>query len=155
MTRVSSMEEQLSPEQVAEFKEAFSKFDKDGNGSINTQELGAVMQALGKDLSEAELKEFISKVDTDADGVISFPEFLEEMVRGMKAWGKKQDLQEAFRVFDVDGNGYISVDELKQVMAKLGEELSQEVLEAMIHEADVDQDGQVNYEEFVRILSPK
>lgn len=155
MTRVSSMEEQLSPEQVAEFKEAFSKFDKDGNGSINTQELGAVMQALGKDLSEAELKEFISKVDTDADGVISFPEFLEEMVRGMKAWGKKQDLQEAFRVFDVDRNGYISVDELKQVMAKLGEELSQEVLEAMIHEADVDQDGQVNYEEFVRILSPK
>lgn len=82
MTRVSSMEEQLSPEQVAEFKEAFSKFDKDGNGSINTQELGAVMQALGKDLSEAELKEFISKVDTDADGVISFPEFLEEIVRG-------------------------------------------------------------------------
>lgn len=155
MTRVSSMEEQLSPEQVAEFKEAFSKFDKDGNGSINTQELGAVMQALGKDLSEAELKEIISKVDTDADGVISFPEFLEEMVRGMKAWGKKQDLQEAFRVFDVDRNGYISVDELKQVMAKLGEELSQEVLEAMIHEADVDQDGQVNYEEFVRILSPK
>lgn len=155
MTRVSSMEEQLSPEQVAEFKEAFSKFDKDGNGSINTQELGAVMQALGKDLSEAELKEIISKVDTDADGVISFPEFLEEMVRGMKAWGKKQDLQEAFRVFDVDSNGYISVDELKQVMAKLGEELSQEVLEAMIHEADVDQDGQVNYEEFVRILSPK
>lgn len=155
MTRVSSMEEQLSPEQVAEFKEAFSKFDKDGDGSINTQELGTVMQALGKDLSEAELKEFISKVDTDADGVISFPEFLEEMVRGMKAWGKKQDLQEAFRVFDVDRNGYISVDELKQVMAKLGEELSQEVLEAMIHEADVDQDGQVNYEEFVRILSPK
>lgn len=155
MTRVSSMEEQLSPEQVAEFKEAFSKFDKDGNGSINTQELGAVMQALGKDLSEAELKEFISKVDTDADGVISFPEFLEEMVRRMKAWRKKQDLQEAFRVFDVDRNGYISVDELKQVMAKLGEELSQEVLEAMIHEADVDQDGQVNYEEFVRILSPK
>ncbi|XP_036764090.2 calmodulin-like [Manis pentadactyla] len=139
------MEEQLSQEQVAELKEAFSKFDKDGDGSINTQELGAVMQALGKNLSEAELKEIISKVDTDADGVISFPEFLEEMVRRMKAWRKKQGLQEAFRVFDVDGNGYISVDELKQVMAKLGEELSQEVLEAMIHEADMDQDGQVNY----------
>ncbi|KAK2497698.1 hypothetical protein MC885_012308 [Smutsia gigantea] len=149
------MVQQLSQEQVAEFKEAFSKFDKDGDGTITTQELGAVMQALGKDLPEAELKEIIGKVDTDADGVISFPEFLEEMVRRMRAWRKKQDLQEVFRVFDVDGNGYISVDELKQVMAKLGEELSQEVLEAMIHEADVDQDGQVNYEEFVRILSLK
>ncbi|KAK2489716.1 hypothetical protein MC885_001130 [Smutsia gigantea] len=149
------MAQQLSQEQVAEFKEAFSKFDKDGDGTITTQELGAVMQALGKDLPEAELKKIISSVDTDADGVISFPEFLEEMVRRMKAWRKKQDLHEAFRVFDVDGNGYISVDELKQVMGKLGEELSQEVLEAMIHEADVDQDGQVNYEEFVRILSPK
>ncbi|XP_027451239.2 calmodulin-like [Zalophus californianus] len=149
------MAEQLSEEQVAEFKAAFSRFDKNGDGTINTQELGAVMQALGKDLSEAELKELIALVDTDSDGVISFQEFLAEMIKRMKSWGSKQDVQEVFRAFDLDGNGRISVDELKQAMAKLGQTLSQEEVDAMIQEADVDKDGQVDYQEFLRILSQK
>ncbi|XP_025709353.1 calmodulin-like [Callorhinus ursinus] len=149
------MAEQLSEEQVAEFKAAFSRFDKNGDGTINTQELGAVMQALGKDLSEAELKELIALVDTDSDGVISFQEFLAEMIKRMKSWGSEQDVQEVFRAFDLDGNGRISVDELKQAMAKLGQTLSQEEVDAMIQEADVDKDGQVDYQEFLRILSQK
>ncbi|XP_034878289.1 calmodulin-like [Mirounga angustirostris] len=149
------MAKQLSEEQVAEFKAAFSRFDKNGDGTINTQELGAVMQALGKDLSEAELKEFIAQVDTDGDGVISFQEFLAEVVKRMKSWGSEQDMQEVFRTFDLDGNGRISVDELKQAMAKLGQTLSQEELDAMIQEADTDKDGQVDYKEFLRILSQK
>uniref|UniRef100_A0A8C4MUG2 EF-hand domain-containing protein n=1 Tax=Equus asinus asinus TaxID=83772 RepID=A0A8C4MUG2_EQUAS len=62
------MAEKLSEEQVAEFKEAFSSVDKNGDGTINTQELGAVMQALGHSLSEAELNELITRVDSDGDG---------------------------------------------------------------------------------------
>ncbi|XP_021552438.1 calmodulin-like protein 5 [Neomonachus schauinslandi] len=149
------MAKQLSEEQVAEFKAAFSRFDKNGDGTVNTQELGAVMQALGKDLSEAELKELIAQVDTDGDSVISFQEFLAEVVKRMKSWGSEQDMQEVFRTFDLDGNGRISVDELKQAMAKLGQTLSQEELDAMIQEADTDKDGQVDYKEFLRILSQK
>ncbi|XP_032737483.1 calmodulin-like [Lontra canadensis] len=149
------MAEELSAEQVAEFKAAFSRFDKNGDGTIDTQELGAVMRALGKNLSEAELKEFIAHVDTDGDGVISFQEFLAEMAKRMKSWGSEQDIREVFRAFDLDGNGRISVDELKQAMAKLGQTLSQEELDGMIQEADVNKDGQVDYEEFLRILSQK
>ncbi|XP_030885537.1 calmodulin-like protein 5 [Leptonychotes weddellii] len=149
------MAKQLSEEQVAEFKAAFSRFDKNGDGTVNTQELGAVMQALGKDLSEAELKELIAQVDTDGDSVISFQEFLAEVVKRMKSWGSEQDMQEVFCTFDLDGNGRISVDELKQAMAKLGQTLSQEELDAMIQEADTDKDGQVDYKEFLRILSQK
>ncbi|XP_008703622.1 calmodulin-like [Ursus americanus] len=149
------MAEQLSEEQVAEFKAAFSRFDTNGDGTINTQELGAVMRDLGEDLSEDELKKLIALVDTDGDGVISFQEFLAEMVKRMKSWGSEHDMREVFRAFDLDGNGHISVDELKQAMATLGEKLSQEELDAMIQEADVDKDGQVNYEEFLRILSQK
>ncbi|KAF5928665.1 calmodulin-A-like [Diceros bicornis minor] len=147
------MAKKLSKEQEAEFKDAFSKFDKNGDGTINTQELGAVMQTLGHSLSEAELKELIAMVDTDGDGVISYQEFLVEMVRRMKAWGSEQDMRGVFNAFDLDGDGYISVDELKQATGKLGEQLSEEELDVMIREADVDQDGRVNYEEFVRILT--
>lgn len=155
MTGVGNMAEELPPEQVAKFKEVFSRFDKNGDNTINTQELGAVMQALGQDISEDELKMLIAQVDTDGDGVISFQEFLEAMVKRMKSWGSEQEMREVFRAFDLNGDGHISVDELKQAMAKLGELLSQEELDTMIQEADVDKDGQVNYEEFMRILSQK
>uniref|UniRef100_A0A9L0RU14 Calmodulin like 5 n=2 Tax=Equus caballus TaxID=9796 RepID=A0A9L0RU14_HORSE len=152
---VSNMAEKLSEEQVAEFKEAFSSVDKNGDGTINTQELGAVMQALGHSLSEAELNELIARVDSDGDGVINFQEFLAEMVKRRKAWGSEQDLQGVFRAFDLDGDGHINVDELKQAIAKLGDEVSEEALEVMIRQADLDQDGKVSYEEFVRILTQK
>lgn len=151
----SDMAEELSQEQVAEFKAAFSRFDKNKDGTINVQELGDILKTLGQKPTEEELKELIARVDTDGDGAISFEEFLAEMKKRLKSWGGEQDLREVFHAFDLDGDGHISVDELKQAMAQAGEKLSQEELEAMIREADVDQDGKVNYEEFTRILTQK
>jgi calmodulin len=49
----------LSAEQIAEFKEAFSLFDKDGDGSITTRELGIVMRSLGQNPTEAELQDMV------------------------------------------------------------------------------------------------
>ncbi|XP_058524887.1 calmodulin-like protein 5 [Ochotona princeps] len=147
------MAEELSPEQVADFKAAFTKFDKDGNGTISVKELDAVMQLLGHKLSEEELKALIARVDQDGDGAISFQEFLAEMVKRLKAAAHGQDLRKVFQAFDQNGDGHITVEELKQAIAKLGGPLPQEQLNAMIQEADVDKDGKVNYEEFVRVLT--
>ena len=55
-------------------------------------------------------------------------------------------LKQAFRTFDLDCNGYISAGELRKVMAKLGEKLSEEEIRDMIREADMDKDGKINYE---------
>ncbi|XP_045385657.1 calmodulin-like protein 5 [Lemur catta] len=149
------MAESLSEEQVAEFKEVFKRVDKDGDGKIDAKELGEAMQALGKDLSEEDLKGFIKSVDSDGDGAISFPEFLAALGERAKGLGSEQDLRAAFRAFDLDGDGHISVDELRQAMAQLGLQLSQEELDALVSEADVNQDGQVDFEEFARVLSQK
>ncbi|ELR21018.1 calmodulin, putative, partial [Acanthamoeba castellanii str. Neff] len=67
------MVEQLSEEQIAEFKEAFSLFDRDGDGKITSKELGTVMRSLGANPTEAELKEMIKEIDTDNNGTIDFP----------------------------------------------------------------------------------
>ena len=68
-------------EQIAEFKEAFSLFDKDGDGTITTKELGTVMRSLGQNPTEAELQDMINEVDADGHGTIDFPEFLTLMAR--------------------------------------------------------------------------
>ncbi|GLJ54714.1 hypothetical protein SUGI_1175330 [Cryptomeria japonica] len=149
------MAEHLTEDQIAEFKEAFGLFDKDGDGSITTNELGTVMRSLGQNPTEAELRDMISEVDADGNGTIDFPEFLNLMARKMKDTDSEEELKEAFKVFDKDQNGFISAAELGHVMANLGEKLTPQEIEEMIKEADTDGDGQVNYEEFVRMMLAK
>uniref|UniRef100_A0A8B9GUV1 Calmodulin n=1 Tax=Astyanax mexicanus TaxID=7994 RepID=A0A8B9GUV1_ASTMX len=69
------------------FKEAFSLFDKDGDGTITTKELGTVMRSLGQNPTEAELQdmineevdEMIREADIDGDGQVNYEEFVQMM----------------------------------------------------------------------------
>merc|ERR1719246_163490 len=148
-------DEQLTEEQIAEFKEAFSLFDKDGDGTITTKELATVMRSLGQNPTEAELQDMINEVDADGNGTIDFPEFCTLMARKMKDTDSEEELKEAFKVFDRDGNGLISAAELRHIMTNLGEKLTDEEVDEMIREADIDGDGQINYEEFVKMIMAK
>lgn len=73
------------------------------------------------------------------------------MARKMKDTDSEEEIREAFRVFDKDGNGFISAAELRHVMTNLGEKLTDEEVDEMIREADIDGDGQVNYEGNIKI----
>jgi calmodulin len=64
------MADKLTADQVAEFKEAFALFDKDGDGTIDIKELGTVMRSLGQTPTDAELRDMINEVDTDRNGSI-------------------------------------------------------------------------------------
>ncbi|KAM0952830.1 putative EF-hand domain-containing protein [Dioscorea sansibarensis] len=115
------------------------------------QDLGTVLRSLGQNPTEAELKAMIDEVDADLNGTVDFSEFLNLM----KDADPEKELREAFKVFDKDQNDLISADELRSVMANLGEKLTAEEVNKMIREADIDSDGQVNYEEFVRLMLAK
>ena len=78
------MAENLTEEQIAEFKEAFGLFVKDEQKMIQTRELGIVMKSLGQNPTEAELQDMINEVDAEGVGKIDFPEFLSLMARKMK-----------------------------------------------------------------------
>ncbi|KAF9186809.1 hypothetical protein BGZ51_001606 [Haplosporangium sp. Z 767] len=149
------MADQLTETQLAEFKEAFSLFDKDGDGTITTKELGTVMRSLGQNPTEADLQDMVNEVDADGNGTIDFPEFLTMMARKMVDTESEEEIKEAFKVFDKDGNGYISAAELRHVLTNLGERLNDQEVDEMITEADVDGDGQINYDEFVRMMMSK
>ena len=145
----------LTEDKINEFKEAFEIFDKDKDGYITTKELGDIMKNLGQTPSEAELQDMINEVDIDGNGTIDFKEFLGLMARKMRDADTEEELIEAFKVFDRDGNGLISGNELQHVMTSLGENISQDEVEEMIKEADLDGDGYINYEEFVRMILNK
>ncbi|XP_069114951.1 calmodulin-like [Argopecten irradians] len=149
------MANKLTDDQIAEFKEAFSLFDKKGDGTITTKELGTVMRSLGQNPTDAELEDMVNEVDADGNGAIDFPEFLTMLARKMKDGDNEDELRETFKVFDRDGSGFIGVVELRRVMSDLGEKLTDEEVDEMIREADMDGDGQVNYEEFVSMMTAK
>lgn len=153
---MSNKNEELSKEQIAEIKEAFSLFDKDGDGVITAKEMGTVMRALGQNPSETELQDMINEVDEDRSGSIEFPEFLAMMARkmhGTDADSANDDIREAFRAFDKDSDGYISAAELRHVMTHLGEKLTDKEVDDMLRQADIDGDGKVNYEEFLTMMT--
>ncbi|KAK1311058.1 Calmodulin-2 [Acorus calamus] len=121
-------------------------------GSITLEELATVIRSLGQNPTEKELHDMIGEVDINGNGTIEFAEFLNLMANKMKETDDtEEELKEAFKVFDRDQNGYISAAELRNVMINLGEKLTDEEVDQMIREADMDGDGQVNYEEFVRM----
>ena len=111
------------------------------------------MKSLGQNPSDAELEDMIAEVDDDGSGEIEFDEFCEMMARKMSECDAEDELKQAFDMFDTDGNGFVTKNELKIVMEKLGEKLSSIEIDEMITEADTDNDGQVNWEEFREMMS--
>jgi calmodulin len=72
INNIKGSEVTLTDEQIGEFKEAFSLFDRDGDGTITTNELGTVMRSLGQNPTEIELQDMINEVDEDGNGTIDF-----------------------------------------------------------------------------------
>ncbi|KAL4237920.1 hypothetical protein ACF0H5_002630 [Mactra antiquata] len=140
----------LTEEQLADFQRAFDLFDPDGDGTITTLELGTIMRVIGQNPTEAELQDMVNEVDEDGNGTIEFDEFVKMMAS--KTNSKEDFTQETFAVFDPDKKGYITADALKRVMANLGEDLPDDVIQEMINKVDTDGDGKVGFEEFVAML---
>ena len=145
------MADKLSQEQIDVFKEAFFLFDKNGDKTITTKELEMVMRTLGSNPTEVELQDMINEVDVDNSGTIDFSEFLAMIATKLKEVDSEEKVLETFRVFDVDGNGFISAAELRHVMVNLGERLTDDEVDEMIKVADDDKDGKISYQEFVAV----
>ncbi|CAA7056901.1 unnamed protein product [Microthlaspi erraticum] len=165
-----------------ELKQAFRIFDVDQNGFISTAELHKVMNNLGATLTNAEAKEMMCEADANGDGQMSYEEFfkimtkvelqylinevdpygnstidfkelLNLMAKKMKDNDLEKKLKEAFTIFDVDQNGFISTAELHEVMNNLGQKLTNEEAKEIIFEADANGDGQMSCEEFLKIMT--
>ena len=94
----------------------------------------------------------IKEVDLNSDGKIELDEFITLMLRNSPDTQTEDEVINAFRVFDKEGNGLIATAELKHIMMTIGDKMTEAEADEMIHEADIDDDGVINYEEFVRMM---
>ncbi|XP_002138729.1 calmodulin-A-like [Drosophila pseudoobscura] len=142
----------LTFDQIEEIREAFQVFDRENKGCITCKELGTVMRSLGQNPTEAELYDMIDEIDLDGDGTIDFSEFLYMMSQRMEDLGSDESLLLGFKIFDRDGNGYISTLELKTTMMMLGEKVTDEEVREIMAEIDQDHDGRISYAEFLSAM---
>ncbi|GAW79106.1 centrin-1 [Plasmodium gonderi] len=151
-TNARSKRNELNEEQKLEIKEAFDLFDTNGTGRIDAKELKVAMRALGFEPKKEDIRKIISDVDQDGSGTIDFNDFLDIMTIKMSERDPKEEILKAFRLFDDDETGKISFKNLKRVAKELGENITDEEIQEMIDEADRDGDGEINEEEFMRIM---
>lgn len=130
--------------------------DRNEDGRIEAAELEAVIRSLRiEGITRDEIDRMIQEADIDGNGTVEWDEFLRLMKRYLKRRAQQDEddeFQEAFTVFDHDGNGFIDREELRLTMQRLGEELSEADVAAMISLADTDGDGRINFEEFKKMM---
>ncbi|CAD8143331.1 unnamed protein product [Paramecium pentaurelia] len=149
------MDQQLTEDQIANYKEAFSLFDKDGDNKIKVDDLGLLIRSLNQNPTETEISEMKNDVDPDSTGMVDFPEFLSLMARKHRDVDPEEELMDAFRILDKSNKGTINANELRHMVKSMGERLTEEEANQLIKEANPDKDLEIRYEDFVKLITTK
>jgi len=133
-------------------QDVFLVFDTDKDGRLDFHELSNAMRALGFEPTKREVLDLLTRFDPVSKRYISSAEFQQEMSRLIAARDPLDEIRRAFYMFSPDGNG-ITLDALRTVTKDLGEAISEDELRAMISEFDLDEDGRISLDEFIRICT--
>lgn len=143
---------ELLNEQKQEIREAFTLFDMNNDGFLDYHELKVALRALGFDMSKKEVLAVIEDYDSgNGRKVISYDDFYRYVAAKIIERDPIEEIKRAFTLFDDDNTGKITLKNLRRVAKELGESLSDDELNAMIEEFDLDEDGEISLEEFINI----
>jgi len=149
---VTAIAQRLPDEDIEEWRAAFAALDADGDGRLSLDELRAGLEAQGMEINE-DLEETLEAADSDGSGCLDYTEFLAATI-DQRLYAQPHFCQEAFNIFDLDGNGQITEAELRQVLSA-GAPLPlahQKHIKEMFEEVDVNDDGQISFEEFLAMM---
>ncbi|CAJ2672901.1 unnamed protein product [Trifolium pratense] len=141
--------ENLSEDEIAGLKEMFKMIDTDNSGQISFEELKIGLKKFGANLNESEIYDLMQAADVDNSGTIDYGEFIAATLHLNKV-EREDHLVAAFSYFDKDGSGFITKDELQKACEEFG--LGNVPLEEMIRDADQNNDGRIDYNEFVAMM---
>ncbi|XP_014194520.1 calcium-binding protein 2 isoform X1 [Haplochromis burtoni] len=151
LNSIFGADRELAPAELDELHEAFKEFDYDQDGYLNYKDVAECMRTMGYMPTEMELLEIVQQIKMRMGGLMDFEDFIELM--GPRMMGETADmlglkeLQSAFMQFDVDGDGIINLEELKEALKTLlGEKLKKGELEEILKELDINADGSIDFE---------
>ncbi|CAG7886252.1 calcium-dependent protein kinase 5 [Brassica rapa] len=141
--------ESLSEEEIAGLREMFQAMDTDNSGAITFDELKAGLRKYGSTLKDTEIHDLMEAADVDNSGTIDYSEFIAATIH-LNKLEREEHLVAAFQYFDKDGSGYITIDELQQACVE--HSMTDVFLEDIIKEVDQNNDGKIDYGEFVEMM---
>ncbi|KAJ8679506.1 hypothetical protein QAD02_015293 [Eretmocerus hayati] len=136
-------------QKMAVMRQAFQMFDTTKSGFIDTLKISTILNTMGQLFDDAELNAIIAEVDTDNSGKVNFDGFCRIAGRFLEeedSEAMQEELKEAFRLYDREGNGYITTATLKEILAALDDKLTSTDLDGIIAEIDTDGSGTVDFD---------
>jgi len=148
-----SLSQDIPEDFISEMKEAFKLFDKKSTGFLGSKEIPQLLRTLGYNPTETEVNTIMAEVEVDHNGKMNLSQFIMLMHNQVGNTDTMEEMRIAFRAFDTDGDGKISKEEFRVCMLNFGERFLEEDIELMIRLADLDDNGFIDFEEFVRMLT--
>jgi len=144
----------LTEQEIANGKEIFEALDQDGDGKITTDDLKQALANAGFELTDDEAEFVISKADADGTGSVSWDEFLKVLENRPIKKRIEKALRRLFDEFDTDNSGFITADNVRQLIndAGFGDDVTDEEISELISRVDKEGDGKVSFEEFVAVF---
>ncbi|KAF7987345.1 hypothetical protein HCN44_003107 [Aphidius gifuensis] len=150
---------QLSKDQKKQLKTAFDAFDKDKTNMIKTDDIHTILTMMGIEFEQGsrELRDAIVQVDMFDSGEVNYEDFCSVAAKFLEEdvdiEALKVELKEAFRLYDREGNGYITTDCFREILSEIDENLTDEELDMIIEDIDADGSGTLDFEEFVEAMT--
>ena len=141
------------PEEVlSEYQDLFDSYDLNKTGEIERKEMKTILKKLGKESTNEEIEQIWKSMNKiESDYTISFDDFIEFIKRYnlSKNSMSTDDIINAFEIFDKNHDGTLSINEFKHILMDLGQKFSEDEVNEIITEIDLDNNGKINYREFV------
>ncbi|XP_063231821.1 troponin C [Bacillus rossius redtenbacheri] len=137
-------------------RKAFQMFDTTKSGFIETLKISTILNTMGQLFDDNELQALIDETDPEGTGKVNFDGFCKIAAHFLEeddAEAMQEELKEAFRLYDREGNGYITTATLREILAALDDKLGPEDLDGIITEIDTDGSGTVDFDEFMEMMT--
>jgi Ca2+-binding EF-hand superfamily protein len=146
----------LEEEQVKSLKRTFDQFDSDKSGAISVGTVNTILKMMGMHVSTVALEEIIEEIDEDGSGELEFAEFIQLAAKFLIEEDEEEmkwELREAFRLYDKQGNGYITTNTLKEILREIDSTLNEHNLDQIVDEVDEDGSGTIDFDEFMAMMT--
>jgi calcium-dependent protein kinase len=144
---------QLSEQQIKSLRETFVALDENEDGLLTVAEIRVGLTKTGLDEIPVDLQQIVAEVDADGNGLIDYTEFLAATLQ-KKLYIQEELCWKAFSIFDQNGDGQISREELKQVLnsGEIEDEVGTERIDLLMQEVDANGDGMIDFDEFMAMM---